>query len=189
MLCPRCDYDLTGLPAVHACPECGCRYDEHSIGIPLTARRYELLGVCMVGFFFTFLTWLKLRRGAARWEFLVDLLMPVVFLAGVGWRFQKRAGLPTRLTLDRDGVALMTPGQEPVRWAWGEIGSAELGDVWSFFMIYSLDRVTLFSRYSSRLGSRKLVKRCAAEINKRIAIYASHPTDAPAIFGDIAPSS
>lgn len=174
MLCPRCDYDLTGLPAVHTCPECGCNYDEHSIGFRLTARRNELWGACMVAIFFTFLTWLKLRKGAARGQFLVDLLMPVAFLAGVGWRFQKRAGLPTRLTLDRDGVALMTPGQEPVRWAWGEIGSAELGNVWSFFTIHSTDQSKLFNRYSSRLGSRKLVRRCVAEINKRIAIYATH---------------
>lgn len=28
--CPRCAYSLKGLPAVHRCPECGLRYDEHS---------------------------------------------------------------------------------------------------------------------------------------------------------------
>ena len=26
--CPRCDYSLRGLPANHACPECGLRFDE-----------------------------------------------------------------------------------------------------------------------------------------------------------------
>ncbi len=26
-ICPRCGYSLTGLPAEHACPECGGRYD------------------------------------------------------------------------------------------------------------------------------------------------------------------
>lgn len=25
--CRRCSYDLTGLPDIHRCPECGCRYD------------------------------------------------------------------------------------------------------------------------------------------------------------------
>ncbi len=29
--CPRCDYALTGLPAEHACPECGLRYDAGSM--------------------------------------------------------------------------------------------------------------------------------------------------------------
>lgn len=28
--CPRCGYSLQGLPADHACPECGLRYDSHS---------------------------------------------------------------------------------------------------------------------------------------------------------------
>lgn len=26
--CPMCDYDLTGLPAAHQCPECGFQYDD-----------------------------------------------------------------------------------------------------------------------------------------------------------------
>ena len=29
--CPRCDYSLRGLPADHACPECGLRYDARSV--------------------------------------------------------------------------------------------------------------------------------------------------------------
>ncbi len=28
--CPQCNYAFTGLPADHACPECGLRYDERS---------------------------------------------------------------------------------------------------------------------------------------------------------------
>ncbi len=29
-LCPRCDYDLQHLPAVHRCPECGFEYDSNT---------------------------------------------------------------------------------------------------------------------------------------------------------------
>ncbi len=29
--CPECRYPLKGLPEKHACPECGLRYDEHSV--------------------------------------------------------------------------------------------------------------------------------------------------------------
>ncbi len=29
--CPECLYSLKGLPEKHACPECGLRYDEHSV--------------------------------------------------------------------------------------------------------------------------------------------------------------
>lgn len=28
--CPRCNYNLRGLPAHHRCPECGLEYDEHT---------------------------------------------------------------------------------------------------------------------------------------------------------------
>ncbi len=28
--CPSCDYDLSGAPPEHRCPECGLAYDEHS---------------------------------------------------------------------------------------------------------------------------------------------------------------
>ena len=32
--CPKCEYDLTGLPAAHRCPECGYEYDETAFDLP-----------------------------------------------------------------------------------------------------------------------------------------------------------
>jgi len=37
--CPRCDYSLRGLPADHACRECGLGYDEASETFQHTRQR------------------------------------------------------------------------------------------------------------------------------------------------------
>jgi hypothetical protein len=37
--CPRCNYDLTGLPAAHRCPECGFEYDETMFDLPVVPTR------------------------------------------------------------------------------------------------------------------------------------------------------
>lgn len=43
VLCPRCDYDLRGLPRAGRCPECGLRFNERSCGweTPLTLARLQ----------------------------------------------------------------------------------------------------------------------------------------------------
>ncbi len=49
--CPRCNYSLRGLPATHACPECGLRFDDHCERYPVTNLKRSLLvyGACMMG--------------------------------------------------------------------------------------------------------------------------------------------
>jgi hypothetical protein len=37
--CPRCDYDLTGLPRAHRCPECGTEYDQDSLLLPCRIQK------------------------------------------------------------------------------------------------------------------------------------------------------
>lgn len=37
-VCPRCEYSLTGLPAVHRCPECGFEYDDRTFVLTGIAR-------------------------------------------------------------------------------------------------------------------------------------------------------
>lgn len=54
-LCPDCDYDLSGLPVPHRCPECGFRYDVDTIvwkPDPIRTRKrtrlYTLIGVAYI---------------------------------------------------------------------------------------------------------------------------------------------
>jgi hypothetical protein len=45
--CPKCGYDLTGLPAPHRCPECGFKYDEQMRAFRL--RRGINVGAVIAG--------------------------------------------------------------------------------------------------------------------------------------------
>ena len=50
--CPRCNYDLRGLPPPHRCPECGLAYDEHTqIWRPAQPWRVYLVLLSYSGFF------------------------------------------------------------------------------------------------------------------------------------------
>ena len=171
MLCPRCDYDLTGLPEQHTCPECGCGYDQHSIGIPLTGRRHQRWALWLFIPIGGLLTVLAVQRGASGWDTLRHLMVPVAFTVGYCVRTARRAGLPTRMVLNRNGVELVTPGQEGLSWNWSIIQSVDVEWVWGRFQLISTKGEVLLSRGYPNLGSLKLAKQCAAEINKRIVIY------------------
>ena len=50
--CPKCDYDLTGLPEVHVCPECAFAYDAHATSVRLFGRR-ENRRVMIIGMLYS----------------------------------------------------------------------------------------------------------------------------------------
>ena len=179
MLCPRCDYDLSGLPTQHTCPECGCNYDEYSIGIALTARRQQLWGLWVALPLFALATWLEVSQSSRGWDNLRHFLVPGAILVGVAFRFVRRGGLPTRMILDRDGVELVTPGQEPLRWPWYDIRRVEVGWMSGAFRLYADKKETLISRNYRALGDLNTARQCAAEINRRIELYNSRPSAPP----------
>jgi len=115
--CPKCEYDLTGLPAAHRCPECGFEYDETMFDLPawwpsILQRRLDLSSFEIL-----------LTVAAIVMLLVVMLLMPisacavflVVFLAGVIGsvdRFGKRRhGTPEIiLVMEADGFVMRKPG-------------------------------------------------------------------------------
>jgi len=85
-LCPKCDYDLTSLPAVHQCPECGLAYDERTrvweIKVSRRVRRFTygsfaFAGMLNLGFFI-----FGLINGSRVWMIngLAVILMSILFL-------------------------------------------------------------------------------------------------------------
>jgi hypothetical protein len=103
--CPVCEYDLAGLPAAHACPECGFEYDERTI-VLYGARTGQSVQPLLVGLFgyLTAVTWIA----GYRWVSLGLLLGAACIL----WqmfanrrRFNTRGGR-TQLVATREGVSL-----------------------------------------------------------------------------------
>lgn len=176
MLCPRCDYDLTGLPAEHTCPECGCKYDEHSIGISLTGRRryfWTWVAVAMN----SFVIFRSAQRAGPGLEILRRFVVPALFFFAIFIHWRRQVNLPSRLILDCEGVELATPAQDSLQWPWAMIRTIEVDWAWGYSRLKSHDGAVLISRHYSSFGTLKLANYCAAEINKRIAIYAAHSDD------------
>jgi len=73
-LCPRCQYNLRGLPVAHACPECGLQFD----------RRWKILAGPTSSFRNTGQA--RLVRG------LMIAVAPIVVVATLGPLFLLRAG-------------------------------------------------------------------------------------------------
>ena len=172
MLCPRCDYDLTGLPAVHTCPECGCNYDEHSMGIPLTGRRKYFWTWVAVALN-SFLMFRSVQRAGPGLEILRRFVVPAMLFLAIFIHWRRHTNLPTRLILDRDGIELATLRQVSLRWFWAMIRTVEVDWVWGYFRIKSHDGTVLISRHYSSFGTLKLAKYSAAEINRRVEMYSS----------------
>lgn len=174
MLCPRCDYDLTGLPPRHICPECGCQYDEHSILIRLKGRRLYFRNAVPLCLFLALGLGAKSRQGGISREAVISVTgLLILVLVDTFWRFQMRGHYPVAMLLDRAGVELITPGQEPMRWPWPDILRADVSWMLGRFRLIGRKKKSLISRRYQNLGGLKLTRQCAAEINKRIELYES----------------
>jgi hypothetical protein len=175
VLCPRCNYDLTGLPETHVCPECGCPYDSHSTAIPLSGRRTHYLVAAMYLPLVGGLLWFRGPRLFTAGNVAV-LGTCVATAIGTIVAVLRRGGLPTRLILHHEGIELVTPGQEPLTWPWHVIAEAAVSRVTGRFKIAGKDGTELYARHYGRLGRFSVVERCAKEINARVGRYSDRAT-------------
>lgn len=128
--CPRCAYSLRGLPARHACPECGLRYDEQSGLYP--AANPKAIFVIFLGIFgggwstLRYLPHLGNLAGATVWQLLgllcAMLWIPFVIVgAMVIWRRYRRG---FHLAITTDGLYVRLPGWDESIIPWCDIESA-----------------------------------------------------------------
>ena len=169
--CPRCDYDLTGLPVEHICPECGFAYDLHSTSIRLTARREyrnaQIVGVFWLAYFV--FMWKRGPVGASGW-----LLTIVIFIfAGIFiFRQRKFPTIAERMIFRRDGFMFYSPSGTTPPVSWSTIRSASCS-WWDGKLIIdqtgNQDPISISHR---SLGGVRIGKQCAAEIIRLKEIYA-----------------
>lgn len=132
--CFRCGYSLRGLPARHACPECGLRYDEDCEIYPVVNPRQALmvwLAIFGGGFIcLKFLRHFLNFAAASMWERIMALVAVVwMVCVALGVRLlwtRYRRGFAVAITTD--GLMMRLPGQPDNLIAWSEIESAAVID-------------------------------------------------------------
>ena len=119
--CPRCSYDLAGLPRNHACPECGFRYDELTFRLDVGGTKLKLQR-SIEALYFAFMAglavlyaWFSGRRTPTQfiWAMLLlalaTLSMPMV--VSLVYRMRGRMERPGTLTVIFDSTGFTTVGE------------------------------------------------------------------------------
>ncbi|MBI3835821.1 MAG: hypothetical protein HY287_15960 [Planctomycetes bacterium] len=123
--CPRCQYDLTGLPEIHTCPECGFQYDFKARTIVFSEpKRKEIFWFIMLVAFTTVIFFDLLRRGIRPG----DWPMALMYVANaIGAAFALLRPLPPRrfMSIDSAGLQFDPPIKGIMAIPWQEFGEAK----------------------------------------------------------------
>ena len=130
--CPRCTYSLRGLPANHACPECGLRFDERC-ELYRVANPRQVFFVWMVIFGSG---WVVLKHlpqvanfaAASAWD-KVGAVAAVAWFFFVGfaiWFLVKRYRRGFEVAVTGDGLIVRLPGFNDELIPWDKIGGASV---------------------------------------------------------------
>lgn len=180
--CYRCNYDLTGLPPTHHCPECGAGYDELT-RVWKPARPWKLgLGAALFGFY-AFVSaggevlkmYSPLAKGAPN---LIAVVLGVVTSAAgliipttVILRAHRRN---YRLATSPEGIFVRIPGKNEVI-PWGNIVSVRRGELYS-------GRILRFSVTIERKGGKPISVYHILRSDKDVADFVSLCKKAQQIF-------
>ena len=101
--CLKCDYDLTGLPDEHACPECGLQYDPDNVAIEL-ARKPAILEVvvALTGLGIIYASFWSGKALGALEDWMSAILVIQLFVLLLMWAVGR--GTWRRIIINRLGV-------------------------------------------------------------------------------------
>jgi predicted RNA-binding Zn-ribbon protein involved in translation (DUF1610 family) len=127
--CVRCGYALRGLPATHACPECGLRYDPRCALYRVTNPRQ------LIAFWLMILAggWVSLRNlpklarldSASTWDIVgvVAAVVWIVFIIAGTWWLLRSARRGFKVAITTDMLVLHVPGSKRETVPWSDIES------------------------------------------------------------------
>jgi hypothetical protein len=132
--CVRCGYSLRGLPANHACPECGLRFDERCALYRVTNPK-QLMAFWLMIFGGG---WVALKHlphianlgNASAWD-IVGALAGLVWIICVPiavWFFIRRYRRGFEVAITSDGLIVRLPGFTDELIPWRDIGGASIKD-------------------------------------------------------------
>jgi predicted RNA-binding Zn-ribbon protein involved in translation (DUF1610 family) len=132
--CVRCGYSLRGLPANHACPECGLRFDERCALYRVTnSKQLIVFWIMIFG-----AGWVNLKHfphfanlgAASAWE-MIGALVGVAWIVCVPialWFIVRSYRRGFEVAVTSDGLIVRLPGFSDDLISWRDIGGASIKD-------------------------------------------------------------
>ncbi len=165
--CPKCDYDLTGLPDVYTCPECGFASDLHTVVFHVGQPAGVISSIFLVGGFAAAVV--SAFLGARTVGPLVAFSFGIVWLILYVGAIRAPKG---QLIVNHVGVHVFLPAGPPVSLAWADVRevNASWGNAALHIIPHHGRKVTVFPIDLSRAGFPRLP---LDEIRRLQALYAS----------------
>lgn len=125
--CPNCAYSLEGLPASHACPECGLRYDERSfVHVEHRGRGVAVLFAVWISLFQLGKASIRFQKGVGPFDWSAVAIAAAVW-AVCGWYIVRTRRGALRIAILPEGVLLHAPPKRPQLVRWSQINAVEAG--------------------------------------------------------------
>ncbi len=170
--CLKCDYDLTGLPDEHICPECGLDYDPDNVALEL-ARKPDILEVVvaltMLGIVYASF-WSGKALGALE-DWVSAILVIQIFVLLLMWAVGR--GTWRRIIINRLGVHVFRREGQCETVPWEKIESASVSWVTGALKVLGADGGIVLK--VSIVGLKKVqhARKCMAEIMRLKELYAT----------------
>ena len=133
--CARCGYSLRGLPAEHACPECGLRFDAqcelYRVANPEKVLVVWIAIICSGGIVLKNLPHAVRFSSASTWDKIAGAAAVAwFFFVGFGvWFLVKRYRHGYYVAVMRDGLIMRLPGFSDELLTWKNLGEATVKDL------------------------------------------------------------
>lgn len=173
--CVRCGYSLRGLPASHACPECGLGFDGQCAlyAAPKPPRWYALSFPLFVGAVWVALDYLRHFPPIAQAsleQFLAAMVLSIGLLCCpyFTWVLIKvvRGGL--KIAVMTDGLLVNLPGYRNELFLWTNIAGASSGANTISVRLKKERRIVALGGEYKPFRTPADAQRCAAQINERL---------------------